>query len=530
MDRRLIVIGSGGAGLVAAIAARKPGVEVLVLSKTPKGLASCTAYAGGIFTLGCGKVLPEFHASKTMEIGGYVNDPRLVQIFSDQAKASLEEIRSWGVTLRLTENGHASVRSTAPNPFMAGYGMVKELYHIALDMGIKFLENVAVTSLRMEEMTVTGVECVDWTSGKILGLGCSAVIIAAGGGGHIYQRTDNPSRMTGDGYSLALRAGAQLRDMEFVQFYPLGWDEPGFTNWMLDLALIDRVPLTDSHGKEFLLEAIHSWGLKDGMEANYFARDKASIFMTRHFNSGGEALLHLEELPEKEWDQEPFSEMLPFYPRDIKPWEYGPVRVSPIQHYMPGGIIIDGACSTGIEGLYACGEATGGVDGASRIGGNALTNIVTFGLIAGRSAAGSLRDGKDDFSPAFTCSIVNSWKTGTLNALEMRNAIRAIVQKSLGPVRTASGIRQAIDELNEIRHNLAKLSVKDRQDLLLALEMQGLVDTSLAVGQAALMREESRGVHFREDFPLKRDEWKKNIEVYQRNERIEARLMGSMEP
>jgi len=525
LPKRIIVIGSGGAGLVAAIAARRPGVDVTVVSKTPKGLATCTAYAGGIFTLGCGRVQPECHASKTMEIGCYMNDPALVQVFSEKAKASLEEIISWGVTMRLTENGHASVRSTAPNPFMAGYGMVNELYRIALGMGVTFLENCVATSLEVHDGKVTGVECVNWITGKAMGLGAGAVILATGGAGQIYERTDNPTRMTGDGYSLALRAGLNLRDMEFVQFYPLGWDEPGFTNWMLDLALIDHVPLTDLDGKEFLLDAIHSWGLKDGMEANYYARDRASIFLTRHITDGGHALLHLEDLSPVEWEKEPFSEMRPFYPKDIKPWEYGPVKVSPIQHYMPGGVRIDSACFTGIEGLYACGEVTGGVDGASRIGGNALTNIVTFGLIAGRSAAETVEQTGENFSPRVSSTLMEAWGKGSLEPGSIRKRIRAFVQEGLAPVRNARKITKTLEQLEEIDLTLEDLAVRDRQDLLLALEMKGMVDTAIAIGKSALQREESRGVHFREDFPIRRDEWRKNIDTSLKNGKIEARVL-----
>ncbi|MBN1332835.1 MAG: FAD-binding protein [Synergistales bacterium] len=524
MRKRIIVIGSGGAGLVAAIAARRPGVDVTVVSKTPKGLASCTAYAGGIFTLGCGRVQPEFHASKTMEIGCYMNDPELVQVFSEKAKTSLEEIISWGVTMRLTENGHASVRSTAPNPFMAGYGMVNELYRIALGMGVTFLENCVATSLEVHDGKVTGVECVNWTTGKTLGLGAGAVILATGGAGQVYERTDNPTRMTGDGYSLALRAGLSLRDMEFVQFYPLGWDEPGFTNWMLDLALIDHVPLTDLDGKEFLLDAIHSWGLKDGMEANYYARDRASIFLTRHINNRGQALLHLEALSEEEWEKEPFSEMRPFYPRDVKPWEYGPIKVSPLQHYMPGGIEIDTSCFTGIKGLYACGEVTGGVDGASRVGGNALTNIVIFGLIAGRSAGEQVDKSPEEFPPHVSSALMEAWGKGSLETGYIRKRIRSIVQEGLGPVRNAMTIIRTLEQLEEIDLTLEDLAVRNKQDLLLALEMKGLIDTSIAIGRSALLREESRGVHFREDFPIRRDEWRKNIRTCLKDGKIEARV------
>lgn len=522
VNRRIIVIGSGGAGLVAAIAARKPGTEVVVLSKTPLGTGSCTAYAAGIFTLGCGQVAPEMHASKTLEIGCHVNDLNLVQIFSENARKSMEELQSWGVSLRLMDSGHASTRASAPNPFMAGYGMVEELYGIAMDLGIRFVENTVATELKIEDGKVRGVECVNWKTGKVCGFGASAVILATGGAGQIYERTDNPTRITGDGYSLALRAGVPLRDMEFVQFYPLGWDEPGFTNWMIDLAMIDRVPLLDEKGREFLLEAIQSWGLKDGMEANYYARDKGSIFLARHLKRGGKAMLHLEQIPEKEWQDEPLVEMLTFYPEDKKPWEYGPVGVRPLEHYMTGGIVIDPSCATGIKGLYACGEVTGGVDGASRIGGNALTNIVTFGLIAGKTASAEITERSADFDPLHTKEMVKNWTEGNESTSTVRKTIRETVQEGLSPVRTAASINKTIARLMELYPAHSRLEVTNHLELLSALEIRGLLDSAMSVAKAALAREESRGVHFREDYPVQRDEWKRVIQVSLENEIIRA--------
>ena len=405
--------------------------------------------------------------------------------------------------------------------FMGGYGMVEELYGISKDLGIKFMENTVVTGLKVEEGRIAGVECVNWKTGKACGLGASAVILATGGAGQIYARTDNPSRITGDGYSLALRAGASLRDMEFVQFYPLGWDEPGFTNWMIDLAIIDKVPLLDENGEEFLLKAIHSWGLKDGAEANYYARDKTAIRMARHLRKGGKAALHLEKLPREEWDdKESLIEMRNFYPGDTKPWEYGPVGVSPIEHYMTGGVVIDTSCRTGIDGLYACGEVTGGVDGASRIGGNALSNIVTFGLIAGRTASEEAGKASPDFDPLESEDMLRSWSVGTIPPEELRKAIRKTMQNGVGPVRTASSIERTLSDLDELRTLYRHLGVRDHPGLLHALEMRGLLDSATAVSAAALKREESRGVHFREDYPTTREEWKKTVVLSLDGEKI----------
>lgn len=522
MTKRVIVIGSGGAGLVAAISAKKAGAEVEVISKTTLGTGSCTAYAGGIFTLGYGHVTPEMHASKTMQTGKNVNDLRLVQVFSERALQSMKELQSWGVTLKLIDRGQASVTASAPNPFMAGFGMVLELYDIAKKLGVSFIDETVATELRITDGRVSGVECVNWKTKEAFGLGASAVILATGGAGQIYERTDNPSRITGDGYWLALQAGATLRDMEFVQFYPLGWDEENFTNWMIDLQIIDKIPLTDVENREFLLEAIRSWGLKNGLEANYYARDKASIFLAKHLKKGGKALLHLEQFPPEKWNKPPLAQMRTFYPRKMDPWEYGPVNVSPIQHYMTGGVEIDPSCFTGIEGLYACGEVTGGVDGASRIGGNALTNIVTFGIIAGESAASGAYEKAENFRPEGSADLVSKWKRGNISGKVIRNRIKNTVQKNLGPVRNSSSIHEALSDLSDVENLLQDLHFVTPNDLLSALETRGLLYSALAVANAALAREESRGVHFREDFPVERDEWTKNIRLRKVEHKIEV--------
>lgn len=524
MRRRIIVVGAGGAGLVAAISARKPGTEVIVINKTGRGTGSCTAYAAGFFTLGYGKITPELHASKTMEIGRYINDLRMVQTFSENAVNTMKELQSWGITLKLLKSGHASTRASASNLFMAGYGMIEELYAIAKDLGIRFLEDTVVTELKVEDGKIKGVECVNWKTGNALGLGASAVIMATGGAGQIYSRTDNPSRVTGDGYSLALRAGTHLKDMEFVQFYPLGWDEPNFTNWMVGLGIIDQVPLVDENNREFLLEAIHSWGLKSGLEGNYYARDKTSICLAKHLKNGGKALLHLERFAPEDWEKPPLSEMLNFYPGDKKPWNYGPVNVSPIEHYMTGGIDIDPSCSTSIKGLFACGEVTGGVDGASRIGGNALTNIVTFGMIAGKTASRSATGETPDFEPVNSMEKLKEWSEGNIPPSEIKKNIKTTVQKGLGPVRTSSSIKKTIDIIQDLYSQSSRAEVPDHLDLLCALEIQGLLDSAMSIAESALAREESRGVHYREDYPLERDEWQRNIRVSYNEGKFETEI------
>ena len=521
-ERDIIVIGAGGAGLTAAIAAREKGAEVLLLSKTGAGDANCTALSGGLFSLAVGQVSPEEHFLRLREIGKFVNEPELVDILARRSEESLLRLKGLGVTIKIHSGGHATVRDSAPSEIAGGAGFTRELAALARKMGVKIIENSVATRLLLEDGGAAGVEWIDWKTGKGYRKKASSVLLASGGGGRIYPRTDNPARMTGDGYSLALEAGLDLVDMEYVQFYPIGWNQKGYPLWMIGLDILDFLPITDEHGSEYLLEALRSWGIKSGREANIVGRDKTAILLDRHEREGGTTLLHLEKLREEDL-HDPYimrSLMVDLPPQKRR----APVQVSPIQHYFSGGIPIDGDGRTALPGLFACGEVTGGVDGASRMGGNALTNIVTFGFRAGLAAAEDSFSGRGcaevlPFDPALPKS---SPERGDVPA-DVRRALNDAVAKGLGPCRTGEGIARCLEELAGIEERRHSLKVNTSMDLLHALEMKGLFATAISVAAAALLREESRGVQYREDFPGERPEWKRQILCRKTGERISAR-------
>lgn len=520
----VVVIGSGGAGLTAAIAASKAGARVALLTKTTVGLGTCTAYAGGGFTLAVGKVTPEEHANQTKEVGRQISRDDLVAVLSRDGAEALHELQTWGISIRIGDNGHASVAASAPRPIMGGAGFTRELGEVAKRSGVHVVENVVVTRLVVGDGRVRGVELIDWQTGLADALPAKSVIMATGGAGQIYARTDNPARITGDGYALALEAGLPLTDMEFVQFYPLGWAEPGFPQWMIGLPVIDYVRVTDESGEEFLLQSIKEWGLKNGREANLFARDKSARIVGERVFSGEKVLLHLDEVSEQEWSAYPLKELRSFYPKGKEPRAYGPIRVAPIQHYFTGGIPIDADGRTAIPGLYACGEVTGGVDGASRIGGNALTNIVTFGLRAGRSAVGEATGCTVDLQPRYSQEVLGRLQRGSADPQIIRARIQDIGWNDLGPVRNAASLGHALAGLEALQAELQSVRATSARERLLALELTGLWFSARAVAQAALAREESRGVHFRSDFPLETSCWQRSLQVAWRNGEMTTRL------
>jgi succinate dehydrogenase/fumarate reductase flavoprotein subunit len=490
--KRIVVIGTGGAGLVSAIAARKAGAEVIVLSKTSRGSASCTAYSAGIFSLACGGVTPQEHYEKTLSVGGRINDKELVKVLAEEAEVTLKTLLDWGVQIKLG-HGTASARASAPNELMGGGGFQKELVTIAERVGVKFEDWTVVTSLCIKNGRVTGVNAQNWRTGKTQVIDAGGVILATGGGGQIYLYTDNPARITGDGYALALNAGLTLRDMEFVQFYPIGWAEPNFPHWMADVALVDYLRITDADDHEFLKEALFSWGYKNGREGNMYARDKCAILMAEKDRSGG-VYAHIEDLTEEQWADPQLRYCLTLDVRFFNNHRR-PIKVAPLEHYFCGGINIDSYGHTAVKGLYACGEVTGGVDGANRIGGNALSNIVTFGLRAGTTAFSecemlvSAEPVSSKFNGLLPCSDSGE-KPETL-----RRELQKKVWNAIGPVRYTDEMSDCLAYLSDFKKR--KISIDTPMDRLYALEMEGLVLTAEAVSNAALKRQENIGTHYR---------------------------------
>jgi len=493
MKTRVLIIGAGGAGLCAALAAAESGAEVTVVSKTPAGTSTSTAFSGGVFTLASGDVTPDMHFERTMKIGGMVNNPRLVRVLADNAEKSLKKLQSMKIDIAFPRSGTASVRQTARRKFMGGSGFISQLVSAARSRGVRFIEDWAASRLLLNDDRISGCEFVCWRNGTEYTISADAVVIASGGAGQIFSRTDNPARMTGDGYALAVRAGLPLIDMEFTQFYPLGWADPALPVWMADLELIDFLPLTDRNGCEFLLEELHGLGFRNGREGNLYARDRCAASIAEKAAAGG-AFVHFEKAVPAFWSDKNFIRSLIM---DKKRFMHlhRPVLAAPLEHYFCGGIKISTDAGTPVRGLYACGEVTGGVDGANRIGGNALANIVTFGLRAGRNAAAEPSGGtaasaeKTGRTVRFPCKGVRP--------SVLRRRLQETMWRCLGPIRTEMGIKEALAFLDEAAS--VPCSPDSPEELLKALEMPGLIASAKAVAEGALARKESLGTHFRKN-------------------------------
>ncbi len=484
----VVIIGSGGAGLTAAIAARRAGADVTVISKTAAAVASCTAYSAGLFSLACGGVSPRDQYEKLLKTGYRLNDRALLETLTEESCAALEEIASLGVTLEF-QKGRASARATAKNELMGGSGLVEQLVRIAKECGVKFIEWSVAREIFTCGGHARGVSVTNWRGRRSLALPADAVVLATGGAGRIYSHTDNPERMTGDGYALTLAAGLKLRDMEFVQFYPVGWAQENFLMWMADTTLGDFIRVTDAEGREFLPDAYREWGVKDGKECNYFARDKLSLLLARKDREGG-IFAHIEETPAALWDDPRFLYALTL-PREFFMGRKEPLRIAPLEHYFCGGVEIGTSGETDVEGLYACGEVTGGIDGANRMGGNALAHIVTFGLRAGRAAAKHPHEIPKKFPSREAGELLSA---NGRPVSEIRRELQRKAWQSIGPIRRAEEISDFLLYIESIKKE--KLKAETPQEYLLAMEMPGLTVSAEAVAKAALARKESVGAHY----------------------------------
>lgn len=520
-----VVIGQGAAGLAAALVLSQEGVGVTSISKTQPGKATCTVYAGGGFTLGVGGLSTQDHKDATLRTGRNLSVPELLDVFAQQAPSIIPFLDHVGVPFSIHRGG-LSIEKDPSFPLLGGKPLIDALYNKCVANGVRFLPNTIATKLISHDKGICGVEVLKRQTGSISIIDAQSVVLATGGGGALYERTDNPPRITGDGYMLALNAGCHLLDMEFVQFYPIGIDIPGGAHWFMDLGIIDIARLTDANGDPFLDTLLKQEGISSGREANLFLRDKCSVAIALE-NRESQTLLHLEDIPKERWENDDYLKtIMRMFPKSNPPWQ-GPVPVNPIQHYFPGGIAIGPNAETEIPGLFACGEVTGGIDGANRVGGNALTNCLLFGIIAGKSAAAHAKGeniqplklgerttrigiSKLQISPLSSCL---KCKENGVTPKFVRQSIQGFASQHLQPVRSEEQLRTGISDLDMLAELVNRQVACSPREVLLCAENLGLWCTAAAVAFSAYARQESRGSHFRTDFPEENPAFEKNIYI-----------------
>ncbi|MDK2882752.1 MAG: fumarate reductase (CoM/CoB) subunit [Bacillota bacterium] len=513
----VVVVGGGAAALSAALAGAKEGAKVLVLAKTALGLGNSSAVSGGGFTLGVGGFPPDKHRENTLKTGRWVNDPVLVDVLVSEGPDAVLGLTEYGVKLDVGK-GLASVAKYARREVIAGTAFTLPLAKAVKDRGVAVHERAMVTELLVSSGRCVGLAYLDLTSGRVEEVPARAVVVATGGAGQLYARTDNPPGTTGDGYALLYHAGATLKDMEFVQFFPLGFADPELPGWFIPLSLADEVPLTNDRGEEFLRKKLPEWGLSTMAGAERYARDRAAQAVAREMAAGRTVYLHLNRLPEERWQGTLVADLKRIASKRINLREE-PVAVAPTQHFFCGGVVIGPWGETDIPGVFACGEVAAGIHGANRVGGNALTEAVVFGRRAGQAAARYAKENARTPSlpvPRQTEERLKRWQEGRgTSPRELKRRLNGVAGTYLGVLRSGKGLAAAIRELEELAAEAREVKAEAPREIREAFEAENLILTGLMVAHSALLREESRGTHYREDFPAEGGPaWQCNIRIH----------------
>jgi len=502
----VLVIGNGAAGLRAAIASREAGADVLVISKSPPGMGTCTLLSGGALGAALGGLSQEEHLARTLESGRGINQLDLVETFVSEAPLRIQELAAWGMSMSIS-SGYAMAQGAAP---AFGREIIRTLLDQARRTGVRFLSPLVACSLSAEGAWGVGILAYDFKKGLWIGIASKAVVLASGGGGALYLRHDNPQRITGDGYALALIAGAKLRDMEFVQFYALASAEPGRPPVLILPQVADEGFLTNDHGEDLLKKyQIHE------RSAAAKARDRLAQALFSEINEHGHTVfLDLTGVAVKDLSNDYLSSAnWNHLDRTFRTREH-PLRVAPAAHFMMGGICITPGCDTGIPGVFAAGEVVGGLHGANRLGGNALSECLVFGARAGASAAswaGKTKAPVDGSRLATLEALIPDLKPNSKSHSPVRafkQNLRQILWEHGGIFRDRAGLVEGLRRLEELQQEVlafhtggSPLEVSRLLDL-----RQGLL-TARVILEAALRRQETRGAHSRTDFPNQDEKW-----------------------
>ena len=506
------IAGSGAAGLRAAIEVQKAGKKALVLSKGPIGLGTATVMSGGALCAAVGGFSVREHKEQTLLAGRGLNIPELADALVNEGPARLRELMDWGMNCIEVEG----MLLAKGKPFAWGRDIVRVLGEKAKEAGAKLMGDVFVFDILKKDGRVNGLLAYSAKEDATYHIDCDAVILATGGAGAIFQYHDNPQRMMGEGYALALDAGAKLMDMEFTQFYPLCIVEEGKPSFLFSPKLADKGKIVNELGED-----LHEKYNLDQRPVAERMRDRLSqaIWREEKDRPGGKVFVDVTFVSEEDWR----ADLIAWSSRDVLVRNYGalerPLPMKPASHHTMGGIVIDASCASSVPGLFGAGEITGGVHGANRKGGNALTDTLVFGTRAGRSAAEFIdREGPCLSDPSNTkdripSALVGEPKTTGVSPKTLREQLRRLMWEKVGIVRNLDGLTEAKDALGSMLEQASSgLRTATPRERVEALEIQGSVQTCRMIAEAAIRREESRGAHFRQDFP-ETDDAKWNVHL-----------------
>ncbi len=502
----VLVVGSGAAGLRAAISARQAGLDVTVLSKGFSGKGTCTGFSGGV--IGGGRVGgPPARArlENTLLAGRGINRRDLARTLCEDAPLRNEELIGWGMKAE-EQGGFIFAQGRPP---LLGEEIIRCLLKKCLELGVRLIAKISAVALGVEdglcELLGAG------ASGEWVSFCAKAVVLATGGASSLYLRNDNPGRMVAEGWRLALEAGASLEDVEFVQFYPLCLAEPGHAPLVIPPEIADKGLLLNARGENIL----EKYAIGERPAAAK-ARDRLSLAVFREIHQNGqEVWLDLRAVSEKDWLEDPFSASLRHTLEVRRGGADKPLRVAPAAHHTMGGVVIDRDCATGVPGLFAAGEVAGGVHGANRMGGNGLSEALVFGARAGKSAA-QRAEGMSERRRICgrAGEMREEWGSLKLSEPGLFKRLQRIMWESGGILRDQAGLRTARTRVLEIAASIREFPGEPGE--LRAIELLTAARAAWLILEAAQKRVETRGSHCREDHPEQNDrQWQGHLRVRQ---------------
>lgn len=518
----VLVIGSGGAGLRAAIEAHAAGCEVTIIGKRHRKDAHTVLAAGGI-NAALGTVDPEDswqqHFADTLKEGYYLSDPRVVEIMTREAPAAVLELADWGCAFARTADGKLDQRFFGAHKYRrtcyagdyTGRAMLYTLADKVADLAIPVIEYQYVSRLLVHQGQCFGAMAFDIQSGERTIYLADAVILAAGGHTRIWRKSSSRrDENTGDGMYLALQAGCRLADMEMVQFHPTGMVSPEDMAGTLVTEAVrgEGGYLLNKDGERFMKHY-------DSARMELSTRDRVALANYTEIIEGrggpnGGVFLDISHRP-KDYILEKLPRMYrQFMETQMLDISRQPMEVAPTAHYSMGGVVVDPEShATDVAGLFAAGEVTAGLHGANRLGGNSLVETLVFGRRAGAAAAGY----SGELNVQLRSKQVIQAAHDDLNALireggelarPLQRAVRNTMWETCGVVRQAEKMVEGIDRITELKEAAQRVDVRPNsegyQDLALVLDLRGALLSGEATLRSALERRESRGAHQRYDY------------------------------
>jgi succinate dehydrogenase/fumarate reductase flavoprotein subunit len=545
IDTDVLVIGSGAAGMYAAIEAARGGARVFMIDRSLIGRGGATIMAQMTVAAALGEEVPDapgHHYADTIGAGRGLCDEKLAELLCDDAPTCIRELDAWGVGWA-RKDGHITA-TTAP-----GHDRARCVYVDFINTGPAVSKTLRTVIARNKDIRKAGDICivdlvaagggeiagaVGWhvSSGAPVTIAAKATVLATGGLTRLYRRNSASLNMGGDGYALALRAGASLIDMEFVQFFPIGHLAPRLVG--MDPIMWD--PFRYKLGGRLLNGRMEEFTSRYGSDEDgkyVLPRDLATYAIIKEVEAGrgsshGGAYLSFEHCSAAAL-RAAFGPVIDRLAANNIDLTGMPVEVAPIAHYHMGGVIADAAMQTELPGLFAAGEVVGGANGANRLSGNAITEALVFGRRAGRSAALYVRNiaGKiarrewrgEDARAAL--DLVSSDDAGDAvgrrNTAAMIARLQAIMADEVGPLRTAIKLERAVAQIAALAAELGERppAANGGFDLqrLEWFDLRNMLTVARAVAQSALQRTESRGAHQREDFPQMLPQWQRHQRV-----------------